>query len=421
MPLTASSPAPAGAALSRTRIGVAGLVIVALALAAAPFWLADATLGVLTKALIAALFALAFNLLAGQAGMLSFGHAAYFAIGAFAAVHAMVAVDRGVLWLPTPFIPLAGALAGGLAGAVFGFFATMRSGVYFSMVTLAIAELLYTLAPNLQGFFGGETGISSFRQPFALWSFGSEQHVYTLVLIWTLASAVLLWAYTRSLFGRLTIALRENEKRLPALGYNVHATKILVFAVSGLFSGVAGALLAVSNESANYVLFQLSMSSSVVLTTFIGGSTLFLGPAIGGFLMSLFGHVVSDLTRSWLLYQGVIFIVVMLKAPNGIAQWSLDWVEAIARDSWRAAGRLVLQLLTLALAGLGLVLLCELCATLFARDYAAEVERTGVWPAISVFNRAWLPTSPTTWLMPVALVGAAALVHWSTRRLKVRA
>jgi len=297
----------------------------------------------------------------------------------------------------------------------------MRSGVYFSMVTLAIAELLYTLAPNLQGVFGGETGISSFRQPFALWNFGSEQHVYTLVLIWTVLSAGLLWAYTRSLFGRLTIALRENEKRLPALGYNVHATKILVFAVSGMFSGVAGALLAVSNESANYVLFQLSMSSSVVLTTFIGGSTLFLGPAIGGFLMSLFGHVVSDLTRSWLLYQGVIFIVVMLKAPNGIAQWSLDWVDAIGRDGWRAAGRLVLQVLTLAFAALGIVLLCELCATLFARDYAAEVERTGVWPAISVFNRAWLPTSPTTWLMPLALVGAAAAVHWSTRRLKVRA
>ncbi|MGO4713785.1 hypothetical protein [Bradyrhizobium sp. 2TAF24] len=113
MPLTASSQAPAGAALSRSRIGAAALVLVVLTLAAAPFLLADATLGVLSKALIAALFALAFNLLAGQAGMLSFGHAAYFAVGAFAAVHAMVAVDHGVLWLPTPFIPLAGALAGG--------------------------------------------------------------------------------------------------------------------------------------------------------------------------------------------------------------------------------------------------------------------------------------------------------------------
>lgn len=175
-----SASRPAGFRLPGLEATVAILGLVALVLA--PTVLPDATLGALGKALVAALFALAFNLLAGQAGMLSFGHAAYFALGAFATVHAMVWIEGGLITLPTPLLPLVGAGAGLLAGAVAGYFATLRSGVYFSMVTLAISELFYTLAPNLSGVFGGETGITSFRMPFGPWTFGTEAEVYGLTL-----------------------------------------------------------------------------------------------------------------------------------------------------------------------------------------------------------------------------------------------
>ncbi|MDW7749157.1 MAG: branched-chain amino acid ABC transporter permease, partial [Halomonas sp.] len=152
---------------------LAGTVAAMLAL---PAVLSPAWLGVASNMLIAALFALAYNLLIGQGGLLSFGHAAYFGIGSFATIHAMVAVERGGLWLPTPLLPLAGGVAGLLIGAGAGYFACKRSGVYFAMVTLAIAELLHALAPNLSSVFGGETGIFSMRQPWLGVDFGSSHH-----------------------------------------------------------------------------------------------------------------------------------------------------------------------------------------------------------------------------------------------------
>ncbi|MCA8934497.1 MAG: branched-chain amino acid ABC transporter permease, partial [Rhodospirillaceae bacterium] len=133
----------------------------------------------LVNVLIASLFALAFNLLVGQAGLLSFGHAAYFGVGAFATLHLMRVVEDG-LGFPTPLLPLAGALTGLVVGAIAGFFATMRSGVYFALVTLAIAELFHALAPRWQGLFGGEAGLSSMRMPWQGITFGSTLEVYYL-------------------------------------------------------------------------------------------------------------------------------------------------------------------------------------------------------------------------------------------------
>jgi branched-chain amino acid transport system permease protein len=140
------------------------LVLAVALLVALPPFLGLGWQNALTNMLIASLFAVSFNLLMGQGGMLSFGHAAYFGLGAFATLHLMTAVENG-LGFPTALLPLAGALTGLLAGAVAGFFATQRSGVYFSLVTLAIAELLHSLAPHWAGAFGGESGLSSMRMP----------------------------------------------------------------------------------------------------------------------------------------------------------------------------------------------------------------------------------------------------------------
>lgn len=382
-----------------------------LLMLALPLLLSPAATGIATNMLIAGLFALAFNLLIGQGGMLSFGHAAYFAVGAFATVHAMMAVDRGQLWLPTPLLPLAGGFAGLVVGAIAGYFATLRSGVYFSMVTLAIAELLHSLAPNMANIFGGEAGLSSMRQPWLGFSFGSEHEVYALVLAWTVLAVVALYLYTHTPFGRITVALRENERRVAFLGFNPHLTKVLVFTVSAGFAGLSGGLLAVSNESANYVLFGLGYSANVVLHTFIGGSSVFLGPALGAATLTLFGSITSDLTRLWLLYQGLIFVAVMMYLPNGIGGLLRDQA-ALARQTslFRLVRANLAMAAALALICAGLVYVCEAVSILLSRDYLAQVERLGQVLPINVFGRELHPQAVGTWAVPAGLLAAGALL-----------
>ena len=415
------SAAAAGAPSRRRTLGkgvvLSGLTVAVLALA--PLVCPTPILGALEKGLVAALFALAFNLLAGQAGMLSFGHAAYFATGSFATVQAMVAIEHGELVLPTPLLPIVGATAGLAAGVVAGYLATLRSGVYFSMVTLAIAEFLHTIAPNLKGVFGGETGISSFRQPFGPWSFGSDAEVYILTLCWVVLSAALLYGLGNTLFGRLTIALRENERRLPALGYNVHGTKVVIFAMSGLFSGLAGGLLAIQTESANYVLFNIGVSTAVVLNTIIGGTGLFLGPAFGAMVITLFGYLTSDVTRMWLLYEGLIFIAIMLLAPTGLLPLLLDGA-ARGRHSGQGMRRTVLFLIALLLA-IGCVQVVEMLSALTDRDYQGMIQRGMPWPPVVVLGHAWSPGQAWTWLLPVGAIACGCALAMSARSCSRRA
>lgn len=385
-------------------------------LAALPILLPQGLVNAAIQMLIAALFASAYNLLCGQAGMLSFGHAAYFGVGAFATVHAMNALGGAGL-LPTPLMPLAGGIAGLGFGAIAGWFATKRTGTYFAMITLAIAELLHALAPHLKGLFGGEAGVSSMRMPSLGLSFGSTTHVYYLTLAWVLVSLGLLFLLTRTPVGRLTLGLRENSHRLRFLGYDVHRLGVLVFSISAMFSGVAGGLQVVSNEAANYVLFDPSLSAAVVLNTYIGGVGVFLGPALGASLMTFFGYAVSDLTRSWLLYQGVLFVLVMMFMPAGLAG-----LFTAAGAFGRRCGALALaQVMVLGVAGALLVgaggaFLVEMLQRLFSQDYRALAGAAAALPPVQLFGRAWQPAAPATWMVPAALVGAGTALLYAARR-----
>lgn len=403
--------------MRRSRIflyaGVLALLI------AAPLLTGAGATGALVNALIAALFALAFNLLVGQGGMMSFGHAAYFAFGTFATLHAMIAIEAGNFWFPTPLLPLIGGLCGLIVGAFAAYFATLRSGVYFAMVTLAVAELFHLLAPNLAGIFGGEVGISSFRMPFGPFNLGSDLQVYYLVLIWVAISAVLMFVYTRTPFGRLTLALRENEQRVAFMGYNVHRTKIVIFAISAMFSGIAGGLFAVSNESANYVLFGMNYSANVVLHTVIGGSGVFLGPALGAILMSLGGFFASDTTHIWLLYQGIAFVLVVMFLPQGIGGLIANLYERrkegtlamLVRPTLIAAGPALLMLF-------GALVVLEALGKSFSRDYAAKLATSGgIWPTIPLFGLDVSPASPLTWLVPAIIFAVG--VYLFRRALRV--
>ncbi|MET0310863.1 MAG: branched-chain amino acid ABC transporter permease, partial [Burkholderiaceae bacterium] len=389
-----------------------------LLLAAAPVLLSQGLVNAAIQMLIAALFASAYNVLCGQAGMLSFGHAAYFGVGAFSTVHAMNALGGSGL-LPTPLLPLAGAAGGLVVGAAAGWFATKRSGTYFAMITLAIAELLHALAPHLKGLFGGEAGLSSMRMPSLGVSFGSTVHVYYLTLAWVVACLALLYVFTMTPLGRLALGLRENSHRLGFLGYDVHRLSVMVFSISAMFSGVAGGLQVVNNEAANYVLLDAHLSAAVVLNTYIGGVKVFFGPALGAAIMTFFGYAVSDLTRSWLLYQGILFVVVMMFVPEGLA----GLFGAAARLGRRIGfARLVpvvfACVVAFVLVAAGTVFMVELLQRLFSQDYRS-LAGTGAavaWPPVTLFGRAWAPWAASTWAVPVVLFAAGGGLMLVLRR-----
>nr|WP_274858359.1 branched-chain amino acid ABC transporter permease [Phaeobacter sp. PT47_59] len=394
-----------------------GALLLAAALGLPPF-LGAAWQNALNTMLIASLYALAFNLLAGQAGLLSFGHAAYFGVGSFAVLHLMLATEDGLAF-PTPLLPLAGAAAGLVAGLVAGWFSTMRSGVYFALVTLAIAELFHSFAPHLKELFGGESGISGMRMPWGDVMFGTVLEVYYLTLAWVLVCGLLLWGYTRTPFGRLTLAIRDNEQRVRFMGYDAHLAKTVIFAVSAMFTGVAGALQAVSNETANYAVFGAHVSSQVVLFTYVGGATLFLGPVFGAVAFSLFAFLVSDLTRSWLFYQGLIFVLVMLYAPTGIGGAVTQWLH---QPRARIRAQLAGPALWVAFGGLGItcgvVFLTEAVSVLFGLDYANLKRGAETLPDFALMGLNWAPLSPLTWGLPLGiLAGGIFALRRGVRRL----
>ncbi|MBY0430905.1 MAG: branched-chain amino acid ABC transporter permease, partial [Rhodospirillales bacterium] len=364
----------------------------------------------LINMLIASLFAAAFNLLMGQGGMLSFGHAAYFGLGAFAVLHLMRAAEGG-LPFPTPLLPAAGGLAGLIAGLGAGYFAAKRTGVYFSLVTLALAELLHSLAPHWEGMFGGEAGLSSMRMPSAGLGFGSSLEVYYVALAWVVGSIALLYAYTRTPFGRLTLALRDNEQRVRFMGYDPHATKVLIFGISGMFTGIAGGLMAMSSETANYNVFSTHISAQVILHTFVGGSTLFLGPVLGASILTLFTFMVSELTRSWLLYQGLLFILVMLFVPNGIGGVIQAHIANRHRLPWgRLALPYALSAAGAALAASGTVFMVQAAEHLFSQSYRAKITRSGQWDPFTLFGLSWDPLTLVTWLSPLTAFALGVVI-----------
>lgn len=400
------------------RHSIAALLVVAV-LGALPYLVSESMTNAAIQMLIAALFATAFSLLCGQAGMLSFGHAAYFGLGSFAAVHAMNAFGGEGL-LPTPLIPLSGAVVGLLSGIGAGWFSTKRAGVYFAMITLALAELLHALAPHLKGTFGGEAGVSSFRMPAWGFDFGSTTEVYYLALVWVVGSIGLLYLLTLTPFGRLTLGLRENTHRLRFLGYNTHALGTMVFAISAMFAGIAGALQAVNIEAANYVVFDAGISTAVVLNSFIGGVGTFFGPAIGAAAMTFFGHATSDVTRSWLLYQGLIFVLVMMFLPRGLVGEAVERLKA-RRAQAAAFGPLAARLAGLVVTAAGGALGIELAQRFFSSDYKAMIS-AGNWPPVIFLGREWLPFSVSTWALPPVLLaaGIALLAIVNRRTAKAR-
>ena len=270
---------------------------------------------------ISAIFALSYNILLGQTGMLSFGHAVYYGLGGFMVIHAINIIGANKLSIPLPVVPLIGGLTGLLFGALLGWVSTQRSGTAFAMISLGVAELIASSALILRSFFGGEAGISANRTKLFRvfgWTFGPQIQIYYLVAAWTLIAVIAMYALTRTPLGRMCNAVRDNPERVQFVGYNPHVIRYLAFCFSGFFAGIAGALAATNFEIANSAYLGAVQSGTVLFAAYIGGIGFFIGPIVGAIVVTILSLGLSDLTQVWQLYFGLIFIAVVLFAPGGI-------------------------------------------------------------------------------------------------------
>ena len=270
---------------------------------------------------IAAIFAISYNLLLGQTGLLSFGHAVYFGLGGYAAIHLLRAVNGGVP-IPVPFVPLAGALAGLAAGIVLGSVATRRAGTIFALITLGVGELVHAASLMLPAFFGGEEGITASRTRaphFLGLDFGSQLQVYYVIVSWLLASALLALAFMRTPVGRMCNAVRDNPERAEFIGYNPQRVRFIACSVSAMLAGLAGGLHAINYEIVTSEAVGAMRSGEVLLMVYIGGVQHFIGAIAGAVAITWLQVSLSSYTSAWLLYLGLFFMAIILYAPGGLA------------------------------------------------------------------------------------------------------
>ncbi|MBN8980682.1 MAG: branched-chain amino acid ABC transporter permease [Rhizobiales bacterium] len=270
---------------------------------------------------ISIIFALSYNILLGQTGLLSFGHAVYYGLGGFLAIHAINIIGANKWPVPLPLVPLIGGVTGLVFAILLGWVSTQRSGTAFAMISLGVAELVASSALILRTFFGGEGGVSANRTKlFKIfdWSFGPQIQIYFLVAAWTLICMIAMYALTRTPWGRMCNAVRDNPERVQFVGYDPHVVRYIAFCFSGFFAGIAGALSAINFEIANSAYLGAVQSGTVLFATYIGGVAFFIGPIVGAIFVTFLSLALSDVTSVWQLYFGLFFIAVVAFAPGGI-------------------------------------------------------------------------------------------------------
>ncbi|MDD2691671.1 MAG: branched-chain amino acid ABC transporter permease [Simplicispira sp.] len=286
------------------------------------------------------LICLSYNILLGQGGMLSFGHAVYTGLGGFIAIHAMNLAGQGVWRVPLVLVPLVGGAAGLLCAALLGFVSTRKAGTPFSMITLGLGELVAAMALMFPEFFGGEGGITTNRvygSAFMGITFGPAIQVYYLIAAYCFMGTAAMFAFTGTPLGRLLNAVRDNPERVEFIGYNPQRVRHLAFTMAGFFAGVGGALAAIHFEIVTGAdSFSMARSGSYLLFTFLGGAAFFAGPIIGAVLLVLATVLLSEWSQAWLLYLGLVFLGMVMYAPGGVASLVMALVRLARRGQLRA-------------------------------------------------------------------------------------
>jgi branched-chain amino acid transport system permease protein len=297
----------------RTRVlALAALVT----LAVLPWALARYQLSILTDLLVFGLFAMSLDLIMGYTGMVSFGHAAYFGLGAYGS--ALVLIHFGQ---PVPVALLAGALLAGAVALPVGWFSTRATGIYFAMLTLAFAQLLYTVAYKWRDLTGGSDGIAGVPKTTLFWggpSLASPRAFYLLVAACVVLSLVACRALVHSPFGRALQAIRENERRFTSLGRDPRPFKLVVFVIAAVFAGLAGALFAPFRGFASPEVMFWLFSGQGLMMVIMGGIGTLVGPVVGAMVFILIQEVLSSYTEHWMIFTGALFVLMVIFLPGGL-------------------------------------------------------------------------------------------------------
>ena len=297
-------------------------IIAAIALVILPFvFTGGGSITIMNQIGITIVLAMSYNMLLGQGGMLSFGHAVYMGLGGFVAVHVMNIVEYQEIWLPLPFLPLVGGLVGLGFATIIGSFSTRKAGTVFAMISLGIGELIAACCIIITVFFGGEEGISGDRTmapPTFGIEFISQKEVYFLIAFWVLVSTFLMYLFTQTPVGKMANAVRDNPERAEFVGYSMRWVRFVSFCAAGFFAGVAGGLFAINFEILTELNLNLNASFTVLLATYIGGVGFFLGPIVGAIFFTLLQTVIGLKTDLWALYTGIVFILTVMFLPAGI-------------------------------------------------------------------------------------------------------
>ena len=362
------------------------------------------------------IFALSYNMIFGQGGMLSFGHAVYSGLGAFFAIHALNWIGQGHLWMPVSLVPLVGGVFGALFGVVFGYVTTKKAGTPFAMITLGIGEMVFAASLMFPGFFGGEGGISSNRvvgEPFLGITFGPGIQVYYLIAAWCFACMVAMFAFTHTPLGRIANAVRDNPERAEFIGYNIQRVRFFVLIASAFFAGIAGGLSAINFEIVTAENVSALRSAGVLLATFIGGAMFFFGPILGAVIFVFFAVALSDYTKAWQFYLGVFFVAMVMFAPGGVASLILMNLRVMKhrlfarlRDPY--AGVLLSGLILL----VGVVMVVEMSYHLTLNFASGSKMRLFGFPIDSA--------APEIWLLAIGVLVAGAASFEAMRRYFAR-
>jgi len=288
------------------------------ALVAVPALLPVFHVYIATEILILGLFACSFNLVFGYTGLLSFGHAAFFGTGAYVCALLLQWLGPAYLWAL-----LAGGAAGGVLALGIGALCVRRNEIYFAMLTLAFGMMVFAVAHQWRAVTGGSDGIAGFLLPGLGLGLGVDLYdpaqFYWLTLAVTGLSLLILYRLVISPFGLLLLALRENLARAGFTGVPVYRYRLYAFAISGLFSGIAGALYAPYNAVVVPDMVHWTQSAQPVLMSVLGGSGYFLGPLLGAAVFQSLKLAITGVTANWMLYLGAVLLAVVLFAPRGVA------------------------------------------------------------------------------------------------------
>ena len=410
MTQTAHSRSSAAAPMFSVASALPWLLAALLLLALPTVFPSNSALTIMNQMAITIVFALAYNMLLGQGGMLSFGHAVYMGVGGFMCVHIMNYVEVNEAPVPLPLLPIFGGLFGlGLASIV-GSFSTRKAGTVFAMISLGVGELIAACSIIIVAFFGGEEGISgdrTYMMPFFEVEFFTQIEVYYLTAFWLLLAAFLMYLFSRTPIGRMANAVRDNPERAEFLGYSARWVRYYSFCASGFFCGIAGALFAINFEILTEENLNLATSGSILLIAFLGGIGVFFGPIVGAIVFTLLQTVLSLQTELWQLYLGALFLATVMFFPDGLSGVLMRHANIVQRGRPQILvapyAKMAIPALVTVLASAGL------CEVLFHSRHAATGEHSMVLYWITIDTHSLLP-----W---VVLIGCALGGFWLCKRI----